>query len=108
MICRSRSSKNALLPDLSLLGLYTAQGRGGNFYQRGALPDGSTGLIGVIPGGFPDALSQMWGFGFPIYQFGLQLRLPIRNRSAAADLADAMVAKSAISSRCATSSRSRG
>jgi outer membrane protein len=86
-------SKNALLPDLSLLGLYTTQGRGGNFYQRGVLPDGSSELIGVIPGGFPDALSQMWGFGFPIYQFGLQLRLPIRNRSAAADLSDAMVAK---------------
>jgi outer membrane protein len=86
-------SKNALLPDLSLLGLYTAQGRGGNFYQTAVLPDGSSSLIGVVPGGFPDALSQMFGFGYPIYQFGLQLRLPIRNRSAAADLSDAMVAK---------------
>ncbi|MBI2680695.1 MAG: TolC family protein [Candidatus Solibacter usitatus] len=88
-----KTFKNTLLPDLSLLGLYTTQGRGGNFYQRGELPDGTTGLIGVIPGGFPDALSQMFGFGYPIYQFGLQLRLPIRNRSAAADLADSMVAK---------------
>jgi outer membrane protein TolC len=35
----------------------------------------------------------MFGFGFPIYQFGLQLRLPIRNRAAAADMADALVAK---------------
>jgi outer membrane protein TolC len=40
-----------------------------------------------------DAFSQMFGFGFPIYQFGLQLRLPIRNRAAAADMADALVAK---------------
>ncbi len=86
-------SKNALLPDLALLGLYTAQGRGGNFYQRSTLPDGSSELVGIIPGGFPDALSQMWGLGYPVYQFGLQLRLPIRNRAAAADLSDAMVAK---------------
>ena len=41
----------------------------------------------------PDALGQMFGFGFPVYQFGLQLRLPIRNRSAAADLADSLVNK---------------
>ncbi len=88
-----KTSKNALLPDLSLLGTYTAQGRGGNFYQTALQPDGTSSFVGIIPGGFPDALTQMFGFGYPIYQFGLQLRLPIRNRSAAADLSDAMVAK---------------
>ena len=47
----------------------------------------------VAPGGFGDSLSQMFGFGYPVYGFGLQLRLPIRNRAASADLADALVAK---------------
>ncbi|PYT23820.1 MAG: hypothetical protein DMG58_27250 [Acidobacteria bacterium] len=29
-----KSARNSLLPDLQLLGLYSAQGRGGNFFQR--------------------------------------------------------------------------
>jgi len=73
-----KSAKNSLLPDLQLLGAYSGQGLGGRSQ--------------FANGGFADALDQMFGFGFPIYQFGLQLRLPIRNRAAAADLADAVVA----------------
>jgi len=88
-----KSAKNSLLPDLSLLGLYTAQGRGGTFYQRQDVFGGGSQIISITPGGFGDSLGQLFGFGFPIYQFGLQLRLPIRNRAAAADLADAVVTK---------------
>jgi outer membrane protein TolC len=47
----------------------------------------------LIPGGFGDAWSQMWGFGFPVYGMGLTLRLPIKDRRAAADYADATVTK---------------
>jgi outer membrane protein TolC len=90
-------TKNALKPELSLVGNYTSQGRGGVFYQRenvfnDALGGRST-VVTTIPGGFGDALDQMFGFGFPVYSFGLQLRLPIRNRRASADLADAMIQK---------------
>jgi outer membrane protein len=85
-----KSAKNSLLPDLQLLGIYSAQGQGGN---RNLYDPNTSLLIGVIPGGFGDVLSQMFGLGFPLYQFGLQLRLPIRNRAAAADLADAVVSK---------------
>jgi outer membrane protein TolC len=88
-----KSAKNSLLPDLQLLGLYSAQGQGGVFYQRQNVFGGGSQIISVTPGGFGDALSQLFGFGFPVYQFGLQLRLPIRNRAAAADLADALVTK---------------
>jgi len=88
-----KSAKNSLLPDLQLLGMYSSQGQGGNFVQRQFNPDGSSQVISVIPGGFGDSLGQLFGFGFPVYQFGLQLRLPIRNRAAAADLADALVTK---------------
>jgi outer membrane protein TolC len=88
-----KSTKNSVLPDLSLLGLYSAQGQGGDFYQRQNVFGGGSQIISVTPGGLGDALNQLFGFGFPIYQFGLQLRLPIRNRAAAADLADAVVTK---------------
>jgi outer membrane protein len=91
-----RRVRNDLLPDLSLLGTYTTQGRGGVFYRRTNVfndTGGINNILEVTPGGFGDALSQMWGFGFPVYSFGLQLRLPIRNRAASADLADALIAK---------------
>jgi outer membrane protein TolC len=88
-----RSARNSLLPDLQLLGMYSAQGRGGNFFQRQDVFGGGSQIVSVTPGGLGDAFNQMFGFGFPIYQFGLQLRLPIRNRAAAADMADALVTK---------------
>jgi outer membrane protein len=88
-----KSAKNSLLPDLSLLGMYSAQGRGGTFFQRENVFGGGSQVVSTTPGGLGDAISQMFGFGFPIYQFGLQLRLPIRNRAAAADMADAVVTK---------------
>ncbi|MBI3209420.1 MAG: TolC family protein, partial [Candidatus Solibacter usitatus] len=44
-----------------------------------------------IPGGFSDALDQMFGFGFPTYNFSLTLSFPLRDRRAAADLADSAI-----------------
>jgi outer membrane protein len=91
-----RGVKNTMRPDLSLLGTYTAQGRGGTFFQRGNVftdTGARNTIVTVTPGGLGDSFSQMFGLGFPVYMFGLQLRLPIRNRAAAADLADAIVNK---------------
>src|SRR5258705_5571951 len=64
-----KSAKNSLLPDLQLLGLYSAQGQGGVFYQRENVFGGGSQIISVTPGGFGDALGQLFGFGFPVYQF---------------------------------------
>ncbi|HWB87096.1 MAG TPA: TolC family protein [Bryobacteraceae bacterium] len=89
-------AKNGLLPDLSLTASYTTQGRGGIFYQRTNVFDttGATSqILTVTPGGLGDSFSQMFGFGFPVYAFGLNLRLPIKSHSASADMADALVAK---------------
>ncbi len=91
-----RSAKNNLKPDFSLLGSYTSQGRGGTFYQRSNVftdAGGRSTIVQVIPGGIGDSFDQMFGFGFPVYMFGVQLRLRIRNHQAAAELADAMIAK---------------
>jgi outer membrane protein TolC len=91
-----KSAHNQLKPDFALTGTYTTQGRGGVFYQRKNVfsdTGAQSTVTTIIPGGFGDALDQLFGFGYPIYAFGLQLRLPLRNRQAAADLADAMVQK---------------
>ena len=90
-----KTAKNGLMPDLSLTGNYTSQGRGGTFYQRSNVfgSSGASQILNVLPGGFGDALDQMFGFGYPVWSVGLNLRLPIRDRARAADMADAIVSK---------------
>jgi outer membrane protein TolC len=91
-----QSARNGLLPNLSLTGAYTSQGRGGVYYQRvNQFSDtgAATTILNTIPGGLGDALSQMFQLGYPVYSFGLNLTLPIKSRSAAADMADALVSK---------------
>lgn len=87
---------NALLPDLSLTAQYGSFGQGGTFYskQNVFLGDGTTSqVVSVIPGGVGDSLSQLFGFSYPTYGFGLTLRLPIKDRATSANLADALVTK---------------
>jgi outer membrane protein len=67
------------------------------FYPRSNIfsPDGTrTPVLGSpVPGGLGDALDQLFGFGYPVYGFGLRLNLPLRDRRASADYADAVVNK---------------
>jgi len=90
-----QQARNGLLPNLALTGNYQVNGRGGVFVQRqNVFSDGvATPVLTTLPGGLGDALSQMFGFGFSTYQLGLRLTLPIRNRAASADMADAIVRK---------------
>jgi outer membrane protein TolC len=85
-----RGATNDIRPDLSVSANYSAQGRGGNFFDRSGL-GGS--VANIIPGGFPEAFDQLFQFRFPTYGFGLTLELPLRNRAAAANLADASIQK---------------
>jgi outer membrane protein TolC len=89
-------TKNTLRPDLRLTGQYGSFGRGGIGYQRANVfgADGAPSqLISTIPGGLGDALDQVFGFGYPVYGFGLSLSLPLRDRRGSADYADAVVNK---------------
>ena len=54
---------------------------------------GRSEITQIIPGGLGDSLDQLFGFNFPIYAFGLRLTLPIRDRAAKANMADALVSK---------------
>jgi len=69
-----RLAHNNLLPDLSLAGNYAGNGVAG-------------------PGGFNDSVTQAFNFGFPTYGVSLNLTLPVRNRSAQADLGNALVSR---------------
>jgi len=85
-----RGTTDQLRPELTVSGAYSAVGRGGNFSDR-SLTGGGSGTI--VPGGVGDALNQLFDFSFPTYTFGLTLQLPLANRRAAADLADATIQK---------------
>ncbi|HTQ55017.1 MAG TPA: TolC family protein [Bryobacteraceae bacterium] len=87
------AARNELLPNLSLTGSYTSQGVGGVCYPTTFFNCGVANNLAVVPGGLGDVLGQMFGFGFPVYSFGLQLSLPLKNHQASADLADAAVSK---------------
>lgn len=87
-----RQANDQLRPSLSLTAQYGSSGTGGPLYERSNVFGGSS-VTSVIPGGFTDALGQLFGFGLPTYGFGLTLSLPIKNHQAAANLADATVRK---------------
>jgi outer membrane protein len=79
---------NGMKPELNLTAFYTSSGRGGN------LIDNSSGTpVLIAPGGFADSMSQLRSFDFPTYGATLELRLPIRNRAASADLGTALVSR---------------
>jgi outer membrane protein len=77
-----RVAHNGLLPNLSLTGSYTTSGLN-SILVNGAFEAGSYGT----------AISQMVGFGFPTYTFGISLSYPFRNRQAQAAMGDALSSK---------------
>lgn len=87
------SAKNALLPNLTVNAAYTTAGVGGIFDPNRASLTGGAGLLPLVPGGIGDALNQMFGFGYPTYVAGVNLVLPIRSRTASANMANAQVQK---------------
>ncbi len=92
-----RLANNALRPGLYFSAQYGVFGRGGPQTTSTTIinPDGTTSLIAGTPigGGLGDALGQLFGFSYPTYGASLTLQLPIRDRRASADLADAVVNK---------------
>ncbi len=80
-----RLAHNNLRPDLELGGFYQPNGLGGNQYSTAVPP------VLLSTGGLGQSLSQMFGLKYPTYGLTLNLRLPIKNHGAEADLADALV-----------------
>jgi outer membrane protein TolC len=88
-----RNAVEGLKPMLNLSASYSTTGNGGRYFPSTTAADGTTILLPPVPGGITDAFGQMFGFNYPTWQFSLSLQLPLRDRAAAANLADAVVAK---------------
>ena len=115
-----QATRNALLPTLTLSGQYSSVGLAGNSPIKGAPvvtggapivdvngnpiavdingvatpifePLTTTPVTGINQQGFPEAQSQIFHNHFPDYSAQLTLSLPLRNRSAQADSARAIL-----------------
>ncbi len=84
-------ARNQLLPDVSLVASYGAAGAGGTEFVRDPPLGGP--VVSTIPGGYSDALSEVFGRDFPTWSVGVKLAYAIPNRSAKAAAAQARISK---------------
>jgi len=81
-----RLAHNSLKPDLELSGFYSGNGVAGNQFNTAIPPQ-------LFRTGLGDSLSQTLHFTYPAYGAALSLSLPVKNHSAEANLADAVVSQ---------------
>jgi outer membrane protein TolC len=101
-----KANRNALLPTLDLFATYAPSGLSGLSSMLGPCPSGyaasgnecvASGLepiprpMVVSSQGISQSLSQLFRANYPDYSFGFTLQFPIRNRSAQADVARALL-----------------
>lgn len=86
-----KNNRNGLLPTLNISATYQPLGQNGD---QVIFAQGLTGLVPSgqkVPGGLSQAFSQMFRNRYPGYSVALTLSMPIRNRSAQADAARALL-----------------
>jgi outer membrane protein len=86
-----RLARNQLLPQVDLTAGYGAAGAGGTQLIRD--PSFGGPVVDTIPGGYSDALSEVFGRDYPTWSVGLQLSYAIPNRSQKASAAAAQINK---------------
>jgi outer membrane protein TolC len=83
-------TRNAMLPTLNAIGDVRNNALAGT---TNTIPSPQSGLLAKADpffiGGYGTVLSQLFGRNFPNYSLGVQLNIPLRNRSAQADYATA-------------------
>lgn len=102
-----KANRNALLPVLDAFATYAGSGIGGIQPIYGSCPEGSvststscinaSGIVSTPPiagtrtSGIGQSLGQVFRFDYPNYSVGVTLQIPLRNRSAQADAARALL-----------------
>jgi outer membrane protein TolC len=83
-------AKNQELPQIDLVAAYGTTGVGGTQIER----EGFGGpIIRTVPGGYGDALSDVFGRNYPTWSLGFNISYPIFNRQADAAAARAEVSR---------------
>jgi outer membrane protein TolC len=83
-------ARNRLLPQLDLVGTYGGSGAGGTELIR---DEAGGPVVGTIPGGYGDALAEVFGRDYPTWTVGFSVSYAIPNRSAKANAASAQLSK---------------
>ena len=83
-------ARNRLLPQLDLVGTYGGSGAGGTELIR---DEAGGPVIDTIPGGYGDALDEVFGRDYPTWTVGFNVSYAIPNRSAKANAASAQLSK---------------
>ncbi len=81
-------TRNQLLPQLDLVANYGGTGAGGT-----QIRDANGPIVPPIPGGYGDALSDVFGADYPTWTLGFNISYAIPNRSAKASAASARLTK---------------
>ena len=84
-------AKSQQLPQLDLIANYGGAGAGGTQLIRDPPLGGP--VISTIPGGYGDAVSEVFGFDYPTWTVGFNVSYAIPNRNAKANAASAQINK---------------
>jgi outer membrane protein len=84
-------ARNQMLPAIDLVAAYGSTGIGGTQIIRDDPPFGE--VTGTVPGGFGDALGNVFGRDFPTWTLGVNVNYPILNRRASAAHARARLSR---------------
>jgi outer membrane protein len=88
-----RLAKNAVLPQLDVVGSYGATGQGGTQLIRDTSNGFGGPVVDTIPGGYGDALDSVFRRDYPGWMVGVNLSIPILNRQAKASRAKAQISQ---------------
>ena len=80
-------TRNSMLPALDVVGGISFVGVGGDTIVREPFPGQK--IIEILPGGYGDALSALYGFGFSTWRVGFNFSMPIGNTTAKGNYAQA-------------------
>lgn len=84
--------RNAMLPELNVFADLTNNGLAGQINENlVVIPGQEPVLTTFFQGGLGTSLAQVFRRNFPDYQVGLQLRIPLKNRQAQADLSASLL-----------------
>lgn len=83
-------TRNQLLPQMDLVANYGGSGAGGTQLIRDEL---GGPVVGTVPGGYGDAVSEVFGADYPTWSVGVNLSYSIPNRSAKAGAAYAKLSQ---------------
>ena len=83
--------RNQMLPQLDLVANYGGTGAGGTQLVRNPPLGGP--VVDTIPGGYGDALSEVFGFNYPTWTIGANVSYAIPNRTAKANAASARLTR---------------